>query len=254
MGATLALRPIRRREDQLRAVEEAITSDLRAGARRSESETWVRSEGLKAIRQLPEYASYEDICRAVHAVVCAANTAFDHAEKIRVACMRVTLPFGSRGEDREEARDLMGRALRNLELGASDRQFQEAAKNAIAPVVKRIETRNAQEERKRLPRNHQSRIDSKTAYLFFAIFGATAEEKETARRRVRGALERLPTTASDREVDAEIEKQLAPIKAAIQAREQAERVADSALSSVEKYLRDEFDYSPLMTLTTSRGN
>jgi hypothetical protein len=80
-------------------------------------------------------------------------------------------------------------------------------------------------------------------------FGAKAEDRETAKRRVRAALEQLPPTASEAEVDAEKERQLAPIKAVIDGREaaqqiaaDAERKADSALSSVAEYLKEYFSY------------
>jgi hypothetical protein len=139
-------------------------------------------------------------------------------------------------------------ALRHLPLGASERQFKATLESAIAPVVSRIESRQAQEDRERQERDHQSRIDRKVSYLSLP-WGATAEERATAERRVRAALEQLPPTASEAEVDAQKERQLVPIKAAIDGRQaaqqitaDAERKADSAMSSVAEYLEEYFDY------------
>jgi hypothetical protein len=254
----IALRPIRRREEQARAVEQAI-SQLRARARRSEVESQTRSQVMRAVLQLPEYAGYADMCSTARAIVGAANAALDHAENIKRYLSGLQLPVGFRAEDREDATELAHRALHALPQGASDRQFKDAIQNAIAPVVRRIEARNAQEERDRLARNHRLRIDAKVTFLYVPL-GATSDERETAKRRVRAALEQLPATASYAEVEAETARQLAPIKAAIQARQEAERAAratqeaarqktaeaerraDAALSSVESYLNEYFDF------------
>jgi hypothetical protein len=76
-----ALQPIRRREDQARAVDEAM-SHLHSGARRSESENRARSQALRAVLQLPEHANYADMLSAAHAVVAAVNGALDHFQRI----------------------------------------------------------------------------------------------------------------------------------------------------------------------------
>lgn len=237
----IALRPTRRREDQARAVEQAVLQ-LRSGARR-EWEDRARSEALNAILQLPEHAGYADMHSAARAIVDALNAAFDHAGRIEheVSWLGLSLPSGWSSDDLEEARYLARKALRGLSPSTSDRQFKSTLQTAIAPVASRVESKQAQEERNRQERSHRSRIDSKVSYVYLSS-GATSEECETARRRVRGALEQLPPNASDWEVETETERQLAPIKAAIRAREEATRKADSALSALEQYLREFFDF------------
>jgi hypothetical protein len=244
----IALRPIRRREHQARAVDQAM-SQLRSGAR-SELETALRSKAMEAILQLPEHASAADMSSAARTIVSTANAALDHHQRIEreVSQLWVPLPSGGSPDDREEAQHLACQALRHLPLGASERQFKATLESAIAPVVSRIESRQAQEDRERQERDHQSRIDRKVSYLSLP-WGATAEERATAERRVRAALEQLPPTASEAEVDAQKERQLVPIKAAIDGRQaaqqitaDAERKADSAMSSVAEYLEEYFDY------------
>jgi hypothetical protein len=269
----IALAPARRREDQTRAVEQAL-SQLRSDARRSEWERRARSEAMKAVLQLPGHASYADMHSAAQTIVATANAVFDHSQKIEheVSWLGLKfLPHGTRTEDREEAEELARRALDSLPPGVPDRQFKSTIQSAIAPILSRIEKRKAQEERDRLEKSHRSRIDAKVSYLHVAL-GATSEERSAAQRRVRAALEQLPPTASASEVDAEAEKQLAPIRAAIQQREQAdrtaqaaqnaarektvdvERKAESALSSVEEYLREYFNFDSPLEVFRCRTN
>src|SRR5215472_2557521 len=69
-----ALAPLKRRDDEARAVEQAIKSELRWSARRSEWETRARSEATKAVAQL-ENATYADMYNVARAAVATANAA-----------------------------------------------------------------------------------------------------------------------------------------------------------------------------------
>jgi hypothetical protein len=267
----VALAPTRHREDQARTVEQAM-SQLRAAARQSELESRVRSQAMKVVLQLPEHASNSEMFRDASAIVREANALFDHAQKVdqQLSWVCPQLPFGASIGDREDAQALARRALMALPQGASDHQLREAMQMAIAPVAGRIEAGKAQEQRAVQERNHRSRIDAKVTFLYLPS-GATAEERAIAARNVRSALEKLPPTASYGEVEAETEKQLAPIKSAIQAREQAEsaaeeakramrqrsadaeRGADAALSSVEAYLAEYFDFDSKLDLWAEAG-
>jgi hypothetical protein len=247
-----ALRPIRHREAQGRAVAETVKSKLRLMARKTELENWACCEAARAVVELGEHADFSTMCHAAGAVVDRANAIYDHQSKIETetnALWWASLPRGARIEERAEAQELARSALKALPPGTPDPKFKATVQGAIAPVLARIAERNAQDELRRLESQHKMRIDLAVSYLSLPL-AATSEDMDKARRQVRAALEQHPATTPDKEMERARVAILAPIIAAIHAREAgrrnaeaaqlqqitAERRADSAMSHVWPYL------------------
>lgn len=242
-----ALLPLRRREKQNRAIEEALRLRLDRDAQANHQlRLEARSKVENAVHRLPERADYREMCATACAVIGEINAVCEHRRRIMRELQAVPLPYGATAAECEEAQDLARAALADSEtvpVGASDQRLRRAHESAIARIVESVNRRKAQDEQKRQLENHRRRIDL-TVMLVSMPWGSTSGELDQAREAVRSALEQLPSTANEAMLWAERDKALAPIKAAIQQRketakqkEAAERRADSCLSSVETRLQ-----------------
>ena len=254
-----ALRPLRRRQEQNRAIEEALRRrldrDAQANHRLKEG---ARSKAENAVYRLPERASYQDMYAAANAAIDEINAVCEHRRRITRELQALSLPYGATAAECEQAQDLARAALADSEaapVGAPDRQLRRVHENAIAQIVEQVNRRRAQEEHKRQLENHQRLIDQ-TVLLMSMPYEATAAELDQAKQTVRSALAQLPPTANQATLWAEKDKVLAPLKAAIQQRKEdarqreaeerarerdrqrAERRADSFLDYVETCLRE----------------
>jgi hypothetical protein len=119
-----ALRPMRHREEQDRAVDQTIKSLLRFAARKAEWGRLARSEATRAVVQLGESAIYTAMCDAARAVVGNVNTRFDHEQKIETELNCLSLPSGARTEDHDDARELARPALYALPLRTTDHKLK----------------------------------------------------------------------------------------------------------------------------------
>jgi len=223
-----ALRPIRRREEQDRAIEDALRLRLDQSVREDALlKMAARSEVENAVRNLPNHARYPEMRAAADAAVAQVNAAVLHRKKIEreSEIPLFGLPLGARSAEVEEARGLARAALMNpqlLPVGASDRQFRKVLDDAIAPVVERVNRRQAEQERQRQEASRRSAIDRTVSFVFLALTSeATSEEVAQAGAKLRLALEQLPSNAGDREWEAAKESVLGPIRAAIRQRSDA---------------------------------
>jgi hypothetical protein len=221
-----ALRPIRRREDQKRAVKDAVDHayalKLRAGAEWCDRAS---TAAAQAVRQLPVDASYPEMQTAARGAVAQIQRAFEHSERLERELRDLNLPWDATSDEREEARELACEAVARLPIGASDTQIRTAVSRAIAPVQTKMKARQAEEKREREIAFHRNAIRQIVARvpLPLIIEGATHEEQESAQAQVRAALEELPIGASTSEMEAAKERALTTIKARIRDRKEAER-------------------------------
>jgi hypothetical protein len=220
-----ALRPIRRHEEQSRAVEDALRLRLDQSVREDALlKMAARSEVENALRNLPNHASYPEMRAAADAAVAQINADVSHRKKIdrESEIPLFGLPLGATSAEVEEARCLARAALQVLPVGASDWQFRKVLDDAIAPVVERVNRRQAEQERQRQQASRRSAIDRTVSFVSLALSrGATSEEVAQAGAKLRLALEQLPSSAGDREWEAAKESVLGPIKAAIRQRSDA---------------------------------
>jgi hypothetical protein len=183
-----------------------------------------RSEVENALRNLPNHASYPEMRAAADAAVAQINADVSHRKKIdrESEIPLFGLPLGATSAEVEEARCLARAALQVLPVGASDWQFRKVLDDAIAPVVERVNRRQAEQERQRQQASRRSAIDRTVSFVSLALSrGATSEEVAQAGAKLRLALEQLPSSAGDREWEAAKESVLGPIKAAIRQRSDA---------------------------------
>jgi hypothetical protein len=254
-----ALRPLKRREEHNRAIEEALRRrldrDAQANHRLKEG---ARSKAENAVCRLPERASYQDMYAAANAAIDEINAVCLHRRRIARELQSLALPYGATSAECEQAQDLARAALADSEtvpVGATDGQLRRVHESAIAQIVEQVNRRRAQEDHRRQSENHRHLIDQTVLWLSMP-YDSTAGELDQAKQIVRSALEQLPPTANQVMMWAERDKALAPLKAAIQQRkedarrkenqeraqrwdrQQAERRADSFLSCVETGLRE----------------
>jgi hypothetical protein len=152
-----------------------------------------------------------------------------HRQRITRAVQSISLPFATPDEI-DEAREVALAALtEHVPLGATDRQLRTVLDGAIRPVLDRVDARRADEERRRQLASRRSDVEATVSFLAFSLpLEATRGERIQAEERVRAALEQLPIGACGAEMRAVRERQIAPIKAAIQERRDAERQAERA--------------------------
>jgi hypothetical protein len=220
-------RPVRRRQEQNRAIEEALKLGLRQSVRQDALlKMAARSEVEKAVHDLPDHAGCTEMRAAADAAVVKVNAVALHEEKIEREgeIPLFGLPLGATSAEIEEARGLLHNALRNrheLPVGASDSQFRKVRDDALAPVVERINRREEAQERQQRDARRRSAIDHTVSFVSLILPGATLEEVTQAQPKLRLALEKLPSNAGDREWEAAKESVLGPIKTAIQQRSDA---------------------------------
>lgn len=222
-----ALRPVRRRQEQNRAIEEALRLLDQTVREDALLKMAARSEVEDALRHLPNHANYPEMRAAADAAVAQVNAVVSHRKKIEreSEIPLFGLPLGATSEEVEEARGLARAALMNpqlLPVGASDRQFRKVLDDAISPVVAQVNRRQAEQERQRQEASRRSAIDQTVSFVFLALpIEATSEEVAQAETKLRLALEQLPSNSGDREWEAATESVLGPIKAAIKKRRDA---------------------------------
>ena len=155
-----------------------------------------------------------------------------HRNRISQFVRSIQLPFEATQDEREEARELAADdLLRNLPLGASERQIRIALEVAIAPVVGRINQRKADEAKKRQEADHRNQINQLASYnSIFVSLGlrATREEVAEGQEKVRAVLEQMPAQAESSELSKACDRTLAPIKQAVQKREEDKRQREAA--------------------------
>lgn len=231
-----ALRPVRRREEQNRALEDALLRLDQSTSQDALAKMAARSELENALRRLPNHANYLEMRAAAAAAVARINAAVLHRKKIEreSEIPLFGLPLGATSEEVEEARGLARTALMNpqvLPVGASDRQFRKVVDDAIAPVVNRINRRQAEQEQQQREAAHRRSIDQTVSFASLALpSGATSEEVAQAEAELRLALEQLPSNASAVERWAVNDKVLAPIRATIHQRREDQSRAVTGLS------------------------
>lgn len=166
--------------------------------------------------ELRPYHQREDQARALQA----------HTERIMAAVKSKSLPYGATPDEREESRELALQVLRALPVAASDRQIRLTAEEAIRPIVDRINGRRADEDRRLQEDRHRRQIEVLVSWC--APWDATEAEARDAKQRVRAALEQLPATATDAEMEAAKKEAFAPVLASIKRRKEAEHAKEQA--------------------------
>jgi hypothetical protein len=110
---------------------------------------------------------------------------------------------------------------------------------AIRPIVERIKRRQAEKERRDQETAHKCEIERIVAWLGLTMpYGANQEDTAQAEQRVRLALERLPLTADSTAMWAARDREIAPIKAAIEQRREAQRQKEATERDQKRQQRE----------------
>lgn len=232
-----ARRPIRRREEQARAVDETITFNLCRGAHGTDWETEARANAKEAVGRLND-ASFDDMCAAAARAIAKVNLEFKHQQRIESESEVSYSQLGdaATSADVEEAQYLARCALQSLAPDASDYTLKNARQNAIAPVVEKVKRRKAQKDHEYQKSLHELRITVMLTRLQLP-FDATSVERARAERDLRRALSALDMTATADDLQATKEEVLAPILATIAEREETRRKAEESQRLAEEARR-----------------
>jgi hypothetical protein len=163
-----------------------------------------------------------------------------HRTRIADAVRRISLPYAGTRDEWAEAGELALTALgQSLPVEATDRQLQNAMDEAIRPIVERIKRRQAEKERRDQETAHKCEIERIVAWLGLTMpYGANQEDTAQAEQRVRLALERLPLTADSTAMWAARDREIAPIKAAIEQRREAQRQKEATERDQKRQQRE----------------
>ena len=247
-----ALRPIKRRVEQDRAINEAIRQRLDRDAKNIDA----RARVERAVLQLADNATFADMSAVARSAVEAINAGFVHRRKLAEAVRLLALPVGATAAEYEDARDLAREAVASesaVPVGAPDRQLQRVIGTAISGVAEQVRRRNAIQEQKRQEQarlqeqqrtedDKRRQIELRRTLISIQVSGigtalgyrATPAEVENAKQSVRSALEQLPVDGNQSELSNVQRKVLAPFKEVIEQREAAAR--QKAAEDQERYL------------------